>query len=37
VNVDGGPLPLPDGELVLASEPLDGRLPAGAAAWISTR
>jgi alpha-glucosidase len=37
VNVDGEPVPLPDGDVVLASEPLDGTLPAGAAAWISTR
>jgi alpha-glucosidase len=37
VNIDGEPLPLPPGELVLASEPLRGLLPAGAGAWISTR
>jgi alpha-glucosidase len=37
VNVDGEPLPLPDGDVVLASEPLDGVLPQGAAAWIATR
>jgi alpha-glucosidase len=37
VNVDGEACPLPEGELVLASEPLAGMLPAGAAAWISTR
>ncbi len=36
VNVDGEPLPVPAGELVLASEPLEGLLPAGAGAWIST-
>jgi alpha-glucosidase len=35
VNVDAGPLPLPEGEVLLASEPLDGRvLPPGAAAWV---
>jgi len=35
VNVDGEPLRLPDGEVVLASEPLDGGgLPAGASAWV---
>ena len=35
VNVDGGPLELPPGEVLLASGPLeDGRLPADTAAWI---
>jgi alpha-glucosidase len=34
VNVDGEPLALPAGEVVLASEPGDELLPAGAAAWI---
>jgi alpha-glucosidase len=34
VNVDGVPLPLPQGNVVLASERLDGVLPAGAAAWL---
>jgi alpha-glucosidase len=34
VNVDGEPLPIPGGTLLLASEPLDGPLPAGAAAWV---
>jgi alpha-glucosidase len=33
VNVDGEPLPL-DGEVLLASEPLDDLLPPGAAAWL---
>ena len=37
VNVDGEPLPLPDGELVVASEEVAGRaLQAGAAAWVRT-
>jgi alpha-glucosidase len=35
VNVDASSLPLPDGELVLASEALAGpTLPPGAAAWL---
>ena len=34
VNVDGDACPLPEGELALATEPLDGVLPAGAAAWL---
>jgi alpha-glucosidase len=34
VNVDGEPLPIPGGTLLLASEPLEGLLPAGAAAWV---
>jgi alpha-glucosidase len=34
LNVEGEPLPLPDGEVVLASEPVAETLPAGAAAWI---
>ena len=35
VNVGGEPLVLPDGELLLASEPgLERLLPAGAAAWL---
>ena len=35
VNVDGEPLPLPEGELVLASEQQSGdALPPGAAAWL---
>jgi alpha-glucosidase len=34
LDVDGEPLELPPGELLLASEPVDGRLPPGAAAWI---
>jgi alpha-glucosidase len=33
VNVDGEPLPL-DGPVLLASEPVDGLLPPGAAAWL---
>jgi alpha-glucosidase len=38
VNVDGDPLELPEGELLLASEPLaEDRLPAGAAAWVRLR
>ncbi|MBA3844462.1 MAG: alpha-glucosidase, partial [Actinobacteria bacterium] len=36
VNVEGDPLPLPPGEVRLASEPVDGSLPAGAAAWVHT-
>ena len=36
VNVDGRPLPLPPGALLLASEPLEGALPAGAGAWLRT-
>ena len=35
VNVDGAPMKLPPGEVVLASEPLDGLLPSGAAAWLA--
>ena len=35
VNVDGELLALPEGEVLLASGPLDdGRLPANTAAWI---
>ncbi len=35
VNLDGDPLGLPGGEVLLVSEPLEeDRLPAGAAAWI---
>jgi alpha-glucosidase len=34
VNVDGDPLPLPEGNLLLASEPLTDSIPAGAAAWL---
>lgn len=34
VNVDGEPMPLPDRPVLLASEPLDGALPPGAAAWF---
>jgi alpha-glucosidase len=35
VNVDSDPFELPEGELLLASEPLSAdRLPAGAAAWL---
>jgi alpha-glucosidase len=37
VNVDGEPFALPAGELVVASEAVDGTLPAGAAAWIAPR
>lgn len=37
VNVDGAPLPLPAGELLIASEPLPANeLPAGTAAWVRT-
>jgi alpha-glucosidase len=35
VNVDAEPWPLPEGEIVLSSEPLTGALPAGAAAWLT--
>ena len=37
VNVDGPPLALPAGEVIVASEAMDGFLPAGAAAWIAQR
>ena len=36
VNVDGAPLPLRDGDLLLASEPVGSTLPAGAAAWVTS-
>lgn len=36
VNVDGDPLPIPPGELVLASEPLSDVIPPGAAAWVAS-
>jgi hypothetical protein len=36
VNVAGDPLPLPAGELVVASEPLVDAVSAGAAAWVRT-
>ena len=37
VNVDGPPLELPRGDLLLASEPLpEAHVPAGAAAWVRT-
>jgi alpha-glucosidase len=36
VNVDGGPLELPAGELLLASDAVDGSLPADTAAWVRT-
>jgi alpha-glucosidase len=36
VNVDGDPLALPDGELLVASEPVTAALPPGAAAWVRT-
>jgi alpha-glucosidase len=35
VNVDGAPLPVPAGSVVLASEPLGGTIPPGAAAWVA--
>ena len=34
VNVGGAPIPLPDGELLLASTTLDSELPTDAAAWL---
>jgi alpha-glucosidase len=37
VNVGGEPVALPDAELLLASEPLNGSVPAGAAAWLRRR
>jgi alpha-glucosidase len=37
VNVAGEPLELPAGKLLLASEPVEDRLPAGAAAWLRSR
>jgi alpha-glucosidase len=36
VNVSAGRLPLPAGDLLLASEPLEDWLPPGAAAWVAT-
>jgi alpha-glucosidase len=36
VNVDGDALPL-DGDLLIASEGVDGQLPPGAAAWTTAR
>jgi hypothetical protein len=33
VNVDGPDVPL-EGDVLLASEPLGGSLPRGAAAWL---
>jgi alpha-glucosidase len=36
VNVDAAPLPV-DGEVLLASEPLEDAVPAGAAAWVRLR
>jgi alpha-glucosidase len=35
VNVDGEHLPVPPGDVVITSEPIDAVLPAGAAAWIT--
>jgi alpha-glucosidase len=37
VNVSAEPVPLPPGDVVLASTPLDGPLPPDAAAWIRVR
>ena len=35
VNIDGDPLPMTDGELLVSSEPAADRLlPAGSAAWV---
>jgi alpha-glucosidase len=34
VNVDAPPFPLPAGELLLASDGVDGALPVGTAAWL---
>jgi alpha-glucosidase len=34
VNVEGDPLALPAGEVLVASEPLDGAAPPGAAVWV---
>ncbi len=34
VNVSAKPIPLPDGEVLLSSERLDGTLPTNSAAWI---
>ena len=34
VNVDGEPLPLPEGALLLASEPIGSELPPGTAVWV---
>jgi alpha-glucosidase len=36
INVDGNPVPLPDGEVLISSEPLEGTIPTNAAAWIRT-
>ena len=34
VNVDGAPLAVPGGEVLVASAPVERELPAGAAAWV---
>jgi len=34
VNVAGAPVPLPDGEVLLASTELSGELPTDAAVWL---
>ena len=34
VNIGGDPVPLPDGEVLLASTELDGALPTDAAVWV---
>ena len=34
VNIGGDPVPLPEGEVLLASTELDGVLPTDAAVWV---
>jgi alpha-glucosidase len=37
LNIGKRPLPLPDGEVLLASAPtVDGKLPPNAAAWLAS-
>jgi alpha-glucosidase len=35
VNVDGAPLPVPPGTIVLASEQIGDTIPPGAAVWVA--
>ena len=34
LNAADGPVPLPDGEVLLASGPLDGTVPPNTAVWV---